>query len=315
MRNTPKFNKILLDRVPFRRFRTLDGREGGRVDPKTFAPIIEELISFSALKIIIPSDSVVADFVEFLPPLLKEKTKIAEIKEAENIRRIIFKPLAEEFNLEFEPNIIKWPSRLGRVGDSIGSLYKNILPFLIGMIEEAQVDNSIIKIKDDARAVRLASHSSSSREILSILEGVLNSYQTQEISCLELIPTYNPELIESFHQIINDEKYIELSHEVHSLSLTDRLANTLGKIRRLIVHLTAQNRFKAIWGQASRNVKVAGVSLIPDPQSAIALFGKSYLPSLVPIRTVVDSAMKEFEFNNSEALASSWEPNRKVKNA
>jgi len=267
------------------------------VDGSSLEFLIEELISLGATDVAIPSESIAARFVDNVPKVLKKRIAVVDVKKVELERRAIFEPLAEEFDLKvdgvaltchrtFEPK---------ELHDALATVYFELETFLLGLEHELQINLDIDSLRKAVDVVRLSSRSATSRASLSVLAGVLASYESRGITSILVQSGASRHLAELFGELLEDETYKLMSRQAYCLGLPLRIQRTAKEFSRLARRLVTKPQFRYVLRLASRGMSLATQVPVPDVEALAPLIKKKYFPPAVSLKGIIPKARKAWE--------------------
>ena len=297
------YNRVLIESIPDDFRRTF--RDGFSIrkelDLACLPFLLEEFISLSATEFVIPDCSEVATSVDLLHPSLRDRVTLISGAKDEHWG-ILWNAIREEFNVNTitldRPGIFITQAESSmdtELQSTLDTLFHFIVTFSRAVDYQAQARFDIPSFKSILSTVRNASRNQELRTILAALQGVLETYSTQKIDSLIVIPHAYDKQINLVYKLLEDEHYRKLSLEAHSLGIPAKLYRAKVGIRKLVRKLVTRPHYKAI---VDLGVSAASVSTglpIPDSDWAESLLSKEYLPPSITFDRAVAKAKQAWE--------------------
>lgn len=303
-----KQGKILYDPLPIARMgvRKEDQEVIIANDYSCFAQMIEEYISYGAIKIVIPQSAPEVKTLEEMPILLKNRISIIDdTVERETVHRLLFK-LRKEFNVKIDEDYIflKHPKSTERILiDSIDQVHEDLKKIALGYNHKIQASiNTEIAIKN-FRFLRTKVVDSDSRLVLAELEAILNQYKKIEFEAITPPKEDTPsELISLFDKLINDRNYLEYSDSINQLTIPQGRDKMIIRLRELSRLIRTKNYIAEGWDYVSKILEVwTGVPL-PESKAISSLFNGKELPSFVNMDAAKIRAAEMWRSSNSTKI-------------
>jgi hypothetical protein len=299
------FNSVLFTQPPF--FREIDGGRVLERDSSSYPFMIEEIISYGAISIGVPSRGLSIYALDSLPPILKRRIKIID-KDLRIFRmdRALREPICREFGLM-------------RIHDGFGLKFDLPLPppveeailwleadwykFMLGLEYNLQIDVDVTRMREAAILLRRHAKDRATRAVLATIAGILAPYVPMDTGVIETIPMESDELIQTFRALVEDETYRAISKEFHGIGFPVRLRQGLSRISTLAKRLVRNRKFKSIVTVSTKTITAATQVPLPDGELAERLLRKQYLPPTLSLASALEKARQAWERSGSEFSA------------
>lgn len=297
------FNSVLLHEPPF--FRVLEGRKSMSRDASAFPFMIEEIVSYGAVSIGVPSGNLSLLALESLPPILRRRIKIID-KGLRTLRmdRALREPICKEFGLKrLDPggSAITFERHLSKpVEDAICCLEFEWYLFMLGLEYGLQIDVGVARMRKAALLLRSHAKDNAARAVLATMAGILAPYGPTKAGVIEMVPVESGELIQAFRALVEDETYRAMSKEFHSIGFPSRLREGLSRIGTLSKRLVRKREFKNIVTMGTKTITAATQIPLPDGELGERLLRKNYLPPTLSFAPALNKAKKAWERSNCE---------------
>ncbi len=292
MEDIKNFNRVLLTK-PIGFVDRPDGKKGAVVDGTSLSFIVEDVIALSAVSIVIPSTHHAAGFVDKLDPVIGKRVEVAKITASYNQFMALFEPVTEEFSVEFDFGFsCKTEST---VGAAISRIYFDVMDYFIAKNYKTELDIDKKRLSESLELVKNASKSSESRAVLSVLQGIFNTYGGYSINSLRVTSQAKSELIHIFDDLVEDRLYQQASAKTHQIGLPLLAKRSLVLAGRALESFLKKTPFRHVLNLGSRAIEAATTVPMPDSDMAQELLASGYLPPLTKIGDTVSSALKKWE--------------------
>lgn len=256
-------------------------------DFSCFALMLEEHISFGAVNICIPSSSPELKAFEDMPRILRERIRVLDDKEEDEVTRRILYELRKEFKvgiLEDELHLEKnkeMPISLFKDIDFVHQCFKKLA---LGFNHNVQVDINVDYAAVVVRRLRGKCTDRQTRIILAQLESIFRSYERIEFKAPALISGNAPkELINIFNKLINDSTYLEYSDSIANLSKPSSRAKALNRVREISEGIKSSEIVKNGWNITSKIITACSGVPVPDTTILSSFSSERQLPQLTDL--------------------------------
>lgn len=255
------------------------------VDASILYFVAEDLIAHSASGVALPKSEWTEPLLEKLPIALKAKFTLVDTTDCRQEAFSFLAPIAHEHGLEIFPS-----GGIGRkgvpppeIGHAFVDLYSCLGTLIVGFRHQLYVDIDRDRLLGAATYLRSVSKSFESRANLAALEGILRLYQAHNLPGLVSAVHHRPELMEQFSNLLQDQRYQELSRSAARIGIPGRLQRTIELMRRSAQALLANETLKQVFKLGSKVVTAATRVPLPDTDFAESLLAKRYLPPLISL--------------------------------
>lgn len=302
-----RYGRILLNTpLFFRKFRASSGKETiYAADGSSLQFLVEELVSFAASDIAVVAYHHATEYISRLPECLRNRILIID-KNGRTLKQrySLLAPLAEEFDFEMDLKhgaIAFNKSKLSEeLKKDLSHIYFNLHPFLLGLEYELQIDIDIGVLNLAIDRVRKFSRNQDSRAILSILAGILTTYEAEEATAVGIQPNVSERFMKLFDEFVQDETYRRMSQQAHLFGFPDRVQRALELFGRLSRRIVSKPIFKRLVTLTSKGISTATQVPTIDADIFESLVRKWYLPPIVPMRSEIRNARKAWESINPD---------------
>ncbi|GHE71977.1 hypothetical protein [Roseivirga thermotolerans] len=301
-------SKILCEPLPIGRIGIENDTEEVvlTVDFSAFAYMLEEYVSFGAIKIVIPSSSPEIEALEKMPTLLRNRIAVIDdTKEIETVRRVLFE-IRREFDASMNDssNFIKVPKNTPRdLIRALDQLHSDVKKLSMGFNHGIQIGYNARTSMDSIRFLRSKVHNTTSRLVLAQLEGLLNQYENIEFPSISLPKAGAPiELINIFDQLINDDTYINYSNKITELTFAEKRESALRSLKELSRTIGSKNYISVGWDYLVKVIRVLSGVPIPESKAISAIVKGQGLPQLVNLSDAKSNALQIWKNSNNTNL-------------
>jgi hypothetical protein len=301
---TRTFNSILLHEPPF--FREI---ESGRCiirDASSLAFIIEEIVSFGAVGIAIPGNSLSRLALDSLPSVLKRRVKVVD-KNLHILKmdRVIREPICQEFGLKrlHEGSTFTFTKKISRnVEDAICCIEFEWYYFLLGLEYGLQIDLDVPRLRKAVGLLRNQARDPQVRGILATFAGILATYKRHKLGVIKMVSVKGDELVNVFEAFLEDETYRSISKEFHDLGFPSRLKARLSRIGTLSRRLVRERIFKNVVDIGTKVITAATQVPLPEAELGERLLQKKYLPPIAYLQHAIDKAFNAWTKSGCELM-------------
>ena len=295
------FNSVLLTEPPF--FRKFKG--GMTRDVSAYPFMIEEIVSYGAVNIGVPRNSLSLFALDSLPAILKRRIKIVD-KKLRTLRmdRALREPICKEFGLRRLPpggTSFTFDRPLSKpVEDAVCCLEFDWYPFMLGLEHGLQIDVDVARMREAAMLLRGHAKDGASRAVLATMAGILAPYEPAQTGVIEMVPTESDELVQTFRVLAEDETYRAISKEFHKIGFPSRLRERLLRIVTLSKRLVRKREFKNTVTLGTKTISAATQVPLPDGELGERLLRKQYLPPTMSLAPALRKAKDAWEKSGRE---------------
>lgn len=296
-------NRVLIERLPFRKYKTRDGNIGLCVDGSALPFIVEELIACAAGEICVMEQSHVVEFVKTLVPAFQNNIKIVNGSPSFKRSRAFIDPILNEFHLKASNDFSRiQTSKIEdkNTVDAAVNLVLYINKLIIGIDNKLQLDLDFSRFQDSVTHLRSVAHEPECRARLSIIDGVLSSYKSFQSEFLLYRPTNDHNIAELFFEIVHDDYYRQLSKSVWNYGFTDLCKEAFETVRRHVRDLVNHSKYCEVFNLGTRSVTVATDAPMPDSDAVSKLFGRGYLPPVIQLDSIIEKAHEIWKIANPD---------------
>ncbi len=298
------FNSVLLTEPPF--FRWIDGGMCLSRDSSAYPFMIEEIVSYGAVSIGVPGNSLSMYALDSLPLILKSRIKVID-RDLRVFRmdRALREPICREFGLTHVPppdgGGLEFERHLPKpIEEAVLCLEINWYTFLLGLEYGLQIDVNIAQMREAAVLLRSHAKDSETRGVLSTIAGVLAPYVPTGAGVIEMVSVESGELVQTFRDLVEDETYRAFSKEFHNIGVPARLRQGLSRISTLAKRLVHKREFKNAITVGTKTITAATQIPLPDGELAERLLRKQYLPPTLSLASALAKAQQLWEKSGCE---------------
>ena len=275
------------------------------VDFSVLPFFLESLICSGASKVAVTY--LPSHVIEKLPKPLQNRLILLGKDQAMSEFDVIMQPLSEEFKLEIKVSSVR--SKISNnsnpeVSEAILHFVHYLYPFLIGIENNLQIDLNISEFILASNKLRQLCRSSESRTHIAMIEGLLSTYNENEIDSLyPRLTGDRPELMKLFYDFLHEKEYLMYSEQNFSLGFPKKLKRAKLKIKHLVKTLMEKEKFKILYDYSSKLVKVATKIPLPDSNAAQSLLKKQYLPPVISLGEIMLNAERNWAHLRPDPIA------------
>lgn len=260
-----------------------DIKGGFSVDGSSLSFIVEEIISLSAVEILIPNYLPAAEFIDTLDPRIGARVNVVDAIERHNQFMSLLAPITEEFSVDYDGSFACGVTDK-TVQRFLQDLYFNLDNYLLALHYKAEVDVDIEKLRRSTDGLRVLSRNPAARAILANLSGIFNLYTTVDVTGLKTIrPIDHSTLIESFNELLDDSAYIDATRDSHAFGFPSQIRRSVDLAREHLQKVVRHPRFKHLFNLGGKVITVATGAPIPNADAVGDLINVGFLPPIVDI--------------------------------
>lgn len=260
--------------------------------------LVEGFIATGVERLAVPAWSGLADHLTLLPPALQECIDIVDQRKSAVKKFEAFcEPIYEEFGSSLLLTRAMPCTRHKRefqdesLRGALHFFFTELLDFFLGMEHRLQISQSPWRLGSIIEDLLSYCRNPQSRANLARLLGVLRSYRQVGINSLTFKAGASPAYLAQFLQLVEDERYHQMSKEVHLMGLGNLRAG-VPRMRRLVKKIVTTSPFNEIYRLAAKVLAASQGLPLPDADAFASLFSEPYLPVAAPLRTAYAGARK-----------------------
>jgi hypothetical protein len=291
------YNTVLLPEIGFLRPLSSSAGTGAVRDGSALEFQLEELVALGVLNVALDFSLMADHFCSTLPTALRSRVVIVN-RDGECTRQFnaLMAPVACEFEFDHHDHSAYFPgpgTPQGAVAD-IAQLMWGLYPLLLGIRHKTQVDLDMFTLRDAVERLRALSRSPDCRGTLSLVSGILATYQRTHVDSISIKSGASRELALAFTDFVSDETYRHLSQSAHQLGWPRRLSHAINDIGRHARELLNKRIFQNALDLTAQSFTAATCIPAPDSDFFSAFGSDGYLPPSVPIRQAVENARRRW---------------------
>lgn len=264
-------------------------------DFSCFANMLEEYISYGAVKICMPKSAPEIASIEQMPLLLKNRIKIInDNEEIESMRRILHGLRKElEISISDEDQHLKFKKNTPReLIQTVNNVHSIVKKLAIGFNHGIQIDINPDASVQALRYLRETVKDPQTRLVLAQLEALMGLYENVSFNA-PTPPKDNPplEIISIFDRLINDQAYLEYSDSVALLSDPSSRDRALIQIRELERGVRSLSFISSGWNYAAKVIKAWTGVPVPESNTISNLIQGRSLPALIDLQVARENAV------------------------
>jgi hypothetical protein len=254
-------------------------------DFSTYAYMLEEYISFGAVKIIIPGSSPESSTINQMPLLLKDRIKIIDdSNDIEIVNGLLFN-LLKEFNAKIDNNtnkLVFQPSNNKGHILTIERIHADVKKLVMGFNHSLQISINTISLINDLQKLRSLTTNINSRLILAQLESVLRQYEEFKLDTITSPNKETPiELINIFDKLINDSNYLEYSESIEKLRSPSQRENAIFKLKSLSRIIGSKSYLGNGWDYLTKIIQLGTGVPLPNSKAIASVIKNRQFPIIV----------------------------------
>lgn len=264
-------------------------------DFSCFTQMIEEYISFGAIKIVIPQSSPEIKSLNQMPTILNKRIKIIDdANEIQTVNRIL-SAIRKEFSVKIneENNYLKFKKDTPRnIINNIQNTHKIVKKLSLGFNHGIQIDINTEVSKCTIRQLRSQIKDTNSRLILAQLEGLLSQYN--EIKFQAIAPLKDKkytEIITHFDELINDSTYLDYSNSITQLSIPDKRNKAISELKNISRIIGSKEYIHNGWNFITKIVKAWSGVPLPESKTIASIIQDKQFPLLVDMGSARNNAL------------------------
>ena len=256
-----------------------------------FHALIEEIIALGAIEVFVqPDDAIIKQAVN-LPRSLKSRVVVLDQdKSTFSQAQSVFHPVSEELRVWFIDPRTHRTGNKNRLVDLTVSLFTDFYGFLLAMKNSAQVVADISRMKATIKRVREQLKTPDACAHLSIIEGLLSSYEVIELTTITARPKASKELIARFQDFLSDETYRQMSSSAYYFGVPNMVMRTVHLIARYARQVCEKPGFRQVVDLGTKAIFASTKVPLPDSKAAESLLRYEYLPPFVSVGGAVEIA-------------------------
>ncbi|KZB69998.1 hypothetical protein AUQ42_00375 [Thalassospira sp. MCCC 1A02491] len=235
-----------------------------------------------------PNSAPEVSSIDEMPKILKCRVKLFDDSYEIDASHRILHGLRKEFGVVFTEDGIqlKFKSKSDRdIRSPMVELHSLVRKLAIGFNHSLQVDIELEKSIELLRFMRGKVLDGQTRVILAQLEAVLGTYSAVNFDAPSLVNRTKPsDTILMFDRLINDETYLEYSHNIARLSDPLSRNDALMHIRLLGGKIRKFEPLSAVWNYVAKVISVSAAGIpVPDTGLIASLVKNRPLPSIIDL--------------------------------
>lgn len=289
--------------------RDWDDEKGGgsTIDLSIYPIVVEELLSFGITDFAVVRGTSLEKIIPRLPPFVRDRIRLIDAVPLASAVARLFEPVLNE--LEVAVTFSDLPlfgfgieskagspieGKLERMLMACGQLHPDLFRLVLGMKYRLHVELEISRIKSLLAFVQSGVRSSDARLSLAVIQGLLDSYQPQELTSVQFRSSAERSHVNLLEELMREPDYGVLSAESYALGLPDQAAAARLRFGRAARRLLRSARIRSTLEYAARWVETA--FNIPEPASELIdkITGQKYLPPVFSSRWVSLGAQKKW---------------------
>jgi hypothetical protein len=299
--------RVLLPDVDVARDWEDDAGGGSTMDLSIYPLVVEELLSFGVTDFAVVRGTSLEKVVPKLPGFVRDRVRFIDASAvAENVARL-FEPILNElevcvkfsdlplfgFGIESKSGTpVK--GEVERLLMACGELYPELFRLVLGMKYELHVELNMSRMRGLMAFIQVRVRSADARLSLAVVRGILDSYQPQELSSVQLRSAAERTHVNIFEDLMKEPDYLSLSAESHALGFpggAGEAAHRFGRAARQLLKTAGVRRmleYAARWVETAFNIPEPAAELIDK------ITGQKYLPPVFSAQWVSVAAQKKW---------------------
>ncbi len=296
------YSKLLISKPGFYRHFTSRDISLWIYDRSSIPFLIEEFVAHAAVEIAIPENSLAAQVVAELSPILQDRVRIVDRDGASRkLVNHILAPVYEEFEMVVEershhPHIAKQSRDETQfpIVRAVVALHEELYDFILGTHLQLQVGLDFIRLKSAIQFLRRHTRGKDARACLAVLQGVTATYRPLSVSSATLKPAANDDQMYHFRTFVEDQTYRDLSRNTSQLGIPNRVQRATELMARGVRKLTMQPIVKNIISLGRTGMSVATDVPLPETEVVERLIPNGYFPPIISLDELYDRAHQEW---------------------
>lgn len=306
MNPIPQYNRVLLENVGFMRpVLRFEGRLKSLIkDGSALTYQIEELIALGAMEIALETTPMHKAFRDSLSPGIRKRVCLID-PEGIVFQRVLamMAPIAEEFDLKLDRGAIGYYKSLKKpVSNASKVLYFSLYAFLLGIENQLQIDIDLPAFQFSVHLLRQELRNPKGRGLVSMLEGLLATYEPVSITTTTIRSTAAEQLIKLFEEFVQDETYCYLSEQSNKLGFPQRAKRAITLVGRYAKKLVTKPAFRNVADLSAKGITIATQVPLPDSEMCETLISSGFLPPVVSLENAMHSAHKLWQTQKPEIV-------------